>query len=251
MIERKEREKAYHNTAFKEGTRKSADKYYTIHKLSFKKLSEKLELFGKDKYVLEYGCGPGSHSFIMASYAKQVTSVDISDYAIKNAQKKAKENNVLNLRFLEMDAESLDFEDKSFDMIYGNAILHHLNLEKAFKEIERVLKDGGRAFFYEPLGHNIFINIYRKLTPGMRTIDEHPLLIRDLRLIQKFFKISCIKYFHLTTLIAVPFRNTIIYEKILALLHKIDNNLFRYLPITRKYAWYCVIEIEKSREGNN
>jgi len=245
MTERKDREKAYHNNAFKQGTRKSADKYYTIHKVSFDELTQKLELYGRDKNVLEYGCGPGSHSFILAAYAQKVVSVDISDYAIKKAQQLAEEKKLHNLSFVVMDAEDLEFDKETFDMIYGNAILHHLNLEKAFKEIERVLKTGGKAFFYEPLGHNFFINVYRRLTPRMRTVDEHPLLMKDINYFKKYFKKVHITYYHFTTLLAVPFRNLKIYDSILTIFHRTDVFLFRYIPFLRRYAWYCVIEIEK------
>ncbi len=245
MTERLQREKQYHNTAFSEGVRKSADKYYAVHKISFEALAALLEKYGTRKNVLEYGCGPGSHSFILAQYANTVTSVDISDYAINNACRLAQEMGLNNLKFIEMDAENLSFESESFDLIYGNAILHHLNLEKAFCEIDRVLKKGGKAFFYEPLGHNVFINIYRKLTPRMRTVDEHPLTTRDIDFVKAFFKISTVKYYHLTTIFAVPFRNFRCYNGLLKLLDKTDRFIFGLMPCIRKYAWYCVIEISK------
>ncbi len=86
-----------------------------------------------------------------------------------------------------MDAENLKFNDHTFDLVYGSGILHHLSIEKAIVEIKRVLKKDGRAIFYEPLGHNIFINIFRLLTPSLRSEDEHPLLIKDLELIKRTF----------------------------------------------------------------
>lgn len=247
MTDRLSREKSYHNIAFSEGTRKSADKYYTIHKISFNKLSNRLEFYGKDKDILEYGCGPGSHSFILAKYARSVVSIDISDFAINNANEIAKEEHITNLNFLEMNAEQLNFKAHSFDLIYGNAIIHHLDLEKSMSEIKRVLKAGGKAFFYEPLGHNFIINLYRKLTPRMRTVDEHPLLIKDIKFIKSYFDIVDIQYHHLTTLLAVPFRNIKSYNVILHFFSRIDTFLFRALPFCRRYAWYCVIEITKSK----
>jgi len=245
MIDRIEREKEYHNVAFSEGIRKSADKYYTIHKISFQHLSEQLKLNSKGKDVLEYGCGPGSLSILLSKYAKTVVSIDISDFAINNAKLLAEKNLIRNVQFLEMNAEQLNFEDESFDMIFGNAIIHHLNLEKSFTEINRVLKPGGKAFFYEPLGHNFFINLYRKLTPRMRTIDEHPLLSKDISFFKKYFNTVEFQYYHLTTILAVPFRNMRFYEHLLIFLNKIDIFLFKRFPFCRRYAWYCLIEIIK------
>ena len=247
MSDRIEREKEYHNIAFSEGVRKSADKYYTIHKLSFQKLYEQLKECGEGKNILEYGCGPGSHSIMMSKYAKSVISIDISDYAIKNAKQLAQKESITNIQFLEMNAEQLHFEDNSFDMIFGNAIIHHLNLEKSFSEIKRVLKPGGKAFFYEPLGHNFFINMYRKLTPSMRTIDEHPLLANDIKFIKKYFDTVEFRYYHLTTILAVPFRNMKLYDSILGFFDKTDHLLFKLFPFCKRYSWYCVIEIIKKK----
>jgi len=243
--DRIQREKEYHNIAFSGGIRKSADKFYTIHKFSFAMLSAEMLDFCRGKKILEYGCGPGSHSFILAQSAALVTSIDISDFAIKEAQEKAANEGINNISFKEMNAEALDFDDDSFDMVYGNAIIHHLDLKKAYTEVNRVLKKGGRAYFYEPLGHNFFINLYRKFTPRMRTIDEHPLLMQDIHFTKSFFDNVNVRFFHLTTLMCVPLRNLKAYDAIIKFFHKTDKVLFRLFPFLKRYAWYCIIEIKK------
>ena len=240
-----EREKEYHNVAFSEGIRKSADKYYTIHTISFQQLYKKLRLYGEGKDVLEYGCGPASHSFLLAQYAKTVMSIDISDFAINTSKQLAEKEQIKNLQFSVMNAEQLSFEANSFDMIFGNAIIHHLDLEKSFSEINRVLRPGGKAFFYEPLGHNFFINLYRRLTPRMRTVDEHPLKANDIEFIKKYFKDTEVHYYHLTTLLAIPMRNMKSYNRIIRFFHHIDAFLFKALPFCKRYAWYCIIDITK------
>jgi ubiquinone/menaquinone biosynthesis C-methylase UbiE len=50
------------------------------------------------------------------------------------------------------DAERLPFEDESFDLVFGHAVLHHIpDLERAFSEFRRVLRAGGAiAFCGEP-----------------------------------------------------------------------------------------------------
>ena len=65
-----------------------------------------------------------------------------------------------------MDCENLGFKDNSFDLIFGRAILHHLNLEKSSKEISRVLCKNGKAVFIEHLGMNPLINfVFPFLSP--------------------------------------------------------------------------------------
>jgi SAM-dependent methyltransferase len=50
------------------------------------------------------------------------------------------------------EAESLPFDDDSFDLVFGHAVLHHLpDLDAAFREFRRVLRPGGTiAFCGEP-----------------------------------------------------------------------------------------------------
>jgi SAM-dependent methyltransferase len=61
----------------------------------------------------------------------------------------------LEVETVACDAAELPFEDESFDLVLGHAVLHHLpDLERAFSEFERVLAPGGTLFFAgEPSRH--------------------------------------------------------------------------------------------------
>jgi demethylmenaquinone methyltransferase/2-methoxy-6-polyprenyl-1,4-benzoquinol methylase len=48
-----------------------------------------------------------------------------------------------------MPAEQLIYASGTFDVVIGNAILHHLELNTAIFEIKRVLKKGGRIIILE------------------------------------------------------------------------------------------------------
>ena len=115
---------------------------------------------------------------------------------------------------LAFNAEELTFPDESFDVVIGNGILHHLDLDRALSGIERVLKPGGWAAFREPLGHNPFVNAYRKLTPNQRTDDEHPLLVGDLRTIERYFPGSEHEYFNLLDLLSIGALRSTHFERI-------------------------------------
>ena len=58
-----------------------------------------------------------------------VTGIDISDIAILHAQKKAKDLN-FQIELKVLDAEVMEFNGNTFDIICGTGILHHLNLKK-------------------------------------------------------------------------------------------------------------------------
>ena len=197
------------------------------------------------KRVLEYGCGKGSYAFNLARLGARAVGVDLSTEGIRQAIARSKEEGLENkLTFEVMNAEALTFPDNHFDLVCGSGILHHLDLEAACRELTRVLNPGGRAVFYEPLGHNLLINLYRKLTPKMRSDDEHPLLEKDLKTLAGYFHESRIHYFALFTLMAVPFRPLPGFKLLVRILERIDS-LFLILPFVRRQAWLVVLQLER------
>lgn len=243
MTDRISREKEFHNNRFAENTRKPLDKYYSVSQNTRKLFLDLMEFDLNGKTVLEYGCGEGSFSFDLANKGSHVHGIDISEVAIETANRKAIALGLENkIDFKVMNAEELDFKDNYFDRICGNSILHHLELKKSLIELTRVLKADGNAVFIEPLGHNPFINLYRKLTPKLRSEDEHPLKSNDLKLFKEHFAKVEINYFHFTTLLAVPFRNSKIFRGLFAVLSKIDSFLFKS-EMLKKNAWMVVLAL--------
>lgn len=240
--ERLQRERDYHNDAFANDVRAVADKYYSTVKRCFDDYDRTLLNSVAGKSVLEYGCGPGSRAFAIAKAGAHVTGIDISDVAIKMAAKKAEAAGV-KATFAVMNAEALEAGDDSFDKIVGSAILHHLDLDASYSEIVRCLKPDGVGVFVEPMGHNPVINLYRNLTPKLRTEDEHPLLFSDITLAKKYFENVVVRYYNLTSTGAFLFEKTPVFKPILGLLDALDKGLFSILPPIRRWAWYCVIEL--------
>jgi SAM-dependent methyltransferase len=244
MTSRIERERDFHDRAFGEGTRAPVHKFYEIQHYD-KALYEKLlASHAPDASALEYGCGAGSFAYFLArAGTESVTGIDISPVAIEQAAERADREGVADrCEFRVMDAERLDFADDSFDLICGTAILHHLDLDAAYGEIARTLRPDGHAVFFEPLGHNPAINAYRRRTPQYRTEDEHPLVMDDLELARSYFGEVDVTYFHLLTLLAVPFRRRRPFDALLRALHAADRGLFRIAPL-RRYAWMAVIHL--------
>jgi ubiquinone/menaquinone biosynthesis C-methylase UbiE len=241
---RLEREKTFHNEAFSSEKRKVVDKYYSTTSRSKKLYKQLTEIGVSGKKVLEYGCGPGSQAFTLASQGASVTAIDISDIAIDLGKKEASKEN-LDIDFFVMNAESLDFKNDEFDKVCGSGILHHLDIEKAYSEIHRVLKKNGSAIFFEPLGHNPVINYYRNRTPDLRTEDEHPLLIKDIQLAREYFSEVKVHYFHLTSIAASFVPIAPVRGAFSNLFNGIDSLLFKLIPGLKKYAWIIVVEMKK------
>lgn len=248
MDARKQSEKEYHDKVFADHSRQVVDKYYSIADESRRIYRTYLEDNARGARALEYGCGPESYAFVMARKGAQVVGIDISEVAIQEVTKLAeKEPAGANTEFHVMDAEALKFADHSFDLVCGTGILHHLELHKAYAELARTMKRDGSAIFVEPLGHNPAIRFYRWLTPKLRTDDEHPLLMQDLRLARHYFGKVKLTYLHLFCLLAVPLRRLPGFRKLLGFLENLDRLLFRAFPFLGRYAWMVVIVLSAPR----
>jgi ubiquinone/menaquinone biosynthesis C-methylase UbiE len=239
---RKEQERQFHDRVVADAGRHSASKYYAITEFSQSCfLNHARALPGT---VLDYGCGASGFVVALAPSLKHVIAVDISEVSIQKAAARVERLGLPNIEFRVGDCEALPIEDHSVDSAYGVAILHHLDLARAFAELVRVLKPGGRAVFAEPLGHNPVINLYRRLTPKSRTPDEHPLTTSDIALAKRYFQTVHVEPFCLGSLLAIPFISTPLFRPLLKGLTLADERVFRLLPSARKYAWTCVITLQ-------
>jgi SAM-dependent methyltransferase len=194
--------------------------------------------------VLEYGCAGGELSLDrlrLPEHGRSLVGIDISDVAIAQANERALRAGYDNSRFLAMDAHHMLFDGGSFDLVFGRGIIHHLDLARCYAEVARVLRRGGKAIFFEPMGHNPLLNLYRRVTPSLRTPDEHPLLASDFELARKYFEKVEVAYFGLTSAASalVPRRiRQPVYEAGRAL-----DALLLLLPVVNRYAWYALITL--------
>lgn len=244
--QRYEDERDFHNKAFSGDVRKSATKYYSIIEKSRQYYHTYLMQHGAGKRVLEYGCGPGSAAFRLAAAGADVTGIDISDVAIQQAKDTAVRKGVTGT-FVQMNAEAMTFPDSSYDLVCGTGILHHLELERSYKELARVMHPKGSAMFVEPMGHNPVINLYRTLTPKMRTEDEHPFKMHDFTLAEKYFGKVDVQYFHMLVFAAVPFRRTPLFQPLMRALDSVDNAIMSAVPYLKRHAWMAVVALSEPR----
>lgn len=97
--------------------------------------------------VLEIGCGTGYYTKELERTGARITAIDISPDLLNVARSTVKSDNVI---FKLDNAYHMSFEDEVFDTVVGISVLHHLDIEKAVKEIYRVLRPGGTIRFTEP-----------------------------------------------------------------------------------------------------
>lgn len=111
--------------------------------------------------VLEIGCGLGTDGARFARAGAHYTGVDLTDAAVSLARRRF-ELEGLPGEFRVADAESLEFADESFDLVYSHGVLHHTpDARAALKEVHRVLAPGGRAvvMLYHRDSYNYRVNI--------------------------------------------------------------------------------------------
>lgn len=96
--------------------------------------------------LLELASGQGQDARYFARLGYEVTATDLVDTGLKEAAKKAEQEN-LQIDFQITDlAKPLPFPDNFFEIIYSHLGLHYFNkadTKKLLKELHRVLKPGG------------------------------------------------------------------------------------------------------------
>lgn len=151
-----------------------------------KKVLESVIQHAAGKKVLELGSYVWSDWIKGKVVPKKLTCINISEAELQSGIDHAKDVS-FDTEFILMDANNLIFEDESFDVVIGGAILHHLDIEKTLHHVHRVLKPNGVIIFLEPLNMNPLYKIYRKSNPQERTPDEHALVSKDFKTIKKKF----------------------------------------------------------------
>lgn len=156
-----------------------SDKNFNKRALNILGLSKK-----ENARLLDIGCGQGT---LLAAAEKfvQTYGVDISREAIKKARENAKKT-----KFKVSNAEKLPFTKEYFDYILCMGSLEHFfDLNKALKEMLRVLKRNGKIIIHVPNSDYLIHKILRINTQGQ--INERLATEEEWRrIIEKYFTVK-------------------------------------------------------------
>lgn len=244
--ERKKREAEFHDLRYSDDQRVRLSVLYdgADFKQAYFDLVERSSI---GKKVLELGCGVDAFGFTLTSQDAQVVPIDISIEAAKTSRTLCSPE-IVTIPVVG-DAEQTPFLDESFDLVIGSGIVHHLDIDTLLPEIRRLLKENGEAIFLEPLGTNPFINLFRKLTPRMRTVDERPLTRADLRAFDGGPNVEvAIEYFFVSQLLGSAYalaRHRPAPSRFRSTLKNVDYVLTRPWNPMRWLAWMVVINMRK------
>jgi len=204
----------------------------------------------RGKTVLDFGCGDGARSIDYAKRGATVYAFDISSESVRTLVEAAEQAGIADrIHPSVMPAESLVYDNETFDLVLGVAILHHTDVALVEREIDRVLKPGGRAVFIEPLAHNPFLRLFRRLTPNRRTPTEQPMTVGQIRRFVGRFRQGRFRGFHLLSIVPPGILwatgNRTIFRRMMRVTQTIDRGLLALMPPLRRYCWMALIDVTK------
>jgi SAM-dependent methyltransferase len=120
--------------------------------------------------ALDMGAGGGHVSYALARHARRVIATDLSSQMLAAVARTAREKGLNNIETAEAPAESLPFEDETFDFVASRFSAHHWrDLDAGLRQARRTLKRSGRA---------AFVDVF---APGQALLDTHLQAIELLR----------------------------------------------------------------------
>jgi ubiquinone/menaquinone biosynthesis C-methylase UbiE len=218
----------------------SNHRFYRTAALSRQYFFDWVSRHSPGKIVLDFACGDGDVAMRAAEAGAELAiGLDISGVSVRLARKAAEARGLTaRTRFLRADCENTGLPPDSVDVVICAGVLHHLDVHRAFPEIERILAPGGRVIAFEALSYNPLITLYRNRNAHQRTEWEkaHILSLREVRLAGRWFDLGEIRYFHMCSILGVWLPG------LLPLMNGVDRILTR-IPLLQRMSWMFTFEL--------
>jgi ABC-2 type transport system ATP-binding protein len=152
--------------------------------------------------VIEFGCGAGYFTKVIAQNAKHVIATDLSNEMLEVARVQLKD--IRNVTVQKDDCESSCFPSGRFDTVFMANVVHTIERpDKALREGHRILREGGLLLLtcYTDYGTNWFdklnlalryfrkfgmpLSYYRNYSPAelVRIVENEGFQVEDVQLI--------------------------------------------------------------------
>lgn len=150
-----------------------------------------LEKYLKVNKALEQGFSNGKYTEILAKYAENVTAIDVSEDFYNIAKENLK--NYDNIILMLMDAEKMQFSDKSFDVLLNTSFhefdlsmdQYSIDLELKKRILLEMIRVSDTIIFVEPTERAVTNDLFRVFNPNENHSDS---IMQSNNLIEKVMK---------------------------------------------------------------
>jgi 2-polyprenyl-3-methyl-5-hydroxy-6-metoxy-1,4-benzoquinol methylase len=141
--------------------------------------------------VLDVGCGMGENAILLALAGAEVTGIDVSPRSIELARARARASGLaLEPRFVCAPVEIADLPAGTFDLVWGDGVLHHVipELERVMARLRAVARPQARFVFSEPVNRLPLLRRLRESLPIAfdATAGERPLEEEELAIVRRY-----------------------------------------------------------------
>jgi SAM-dependent methyltransferase len=214
----------------------------------------------RGKRVLDVGCGLGEAGVFFATQGADVTLTDLSAGMLRAAQRLAAHTGV-TVKTHHGPVERLSLAaDQRFDVVYVGNTLHHVDIAQALDQLLPLLKPDGCFVSWDPVKYNPVIEVYRRMAAAVRTPDEHPFTIADIRMVTARFEHTEKRFFWLFSLLILVYMYVVQrrnpgrerfwksvvdeadrWERLYRPLEKLDDWVLRVVPPLGYLCWSVVL----------
>lgn len=130
--------------------------------------------------ILDVGCGPGMQTIELAKLSNgRIDALDNHQPFLDHLKKRAEEEGVSDrINIINGDMFALNYEDKSFDLIWSEGAIYIIGFEKGIREWRKLLTDKGYVVVSElswlrPDSPEEVRKFFAEGYPGIKTINEN------------------------------------------------------------------------------
>lgn len=202
------------------------------------------------KQVLDCGCGSGFTTICLAKMGAQVTAFDISREAVERTKLRAVLNAVAgNIRVFQADFTGMGLNHQ-YDIIFGQHVLHHVELTEVIPILKRMIKANGEIVFIETQATNPILMFARRHLTGRFGIRKHsspaeaPLTSNDFEIIKEYFPhvrlyFATMDFFFRLAYNVPAFDHSLIHPVLKAM-----DKLLWFFPFLRRYSYQVVVKLQ-------
>jgi ubiquinone/menaquinone biosynthesis C-methylase UbiE len=198
------------------------------------------------RVVVDLGCGYHPTAIYLArAGARRVYACDVSHNAVAHIHQLAREQGVGDrVSGLVCAAEELPLPSGHAELIHGEAVLHHLSMTPAAREVARVLGAGGTAVFKDPLGQNPLLEFARDYLKSSAKATDRPLTFEQIEEFGRAFRSCRYRGFGFAATLTGALGRRQKWPKTTNVADRLDGLLLR-VPLVERLSQYVVTCVTK------